>query len=175
MRIWKVLRGFCGGVDFLNEWMAKIFAWLIIPLTFIVALDVFLRYVLNRPTDWAWDVNVQLLGGLIVLGAGYTLLREAHIGVDVFLVRFSPKKRAVVELITFALFILTVGVLLWKTTLAALVSVQTGERYASYWMPPIYPLKVAMFVGVLLFWLQGIAKFLRTLFIFKSGKTGEEV
>lgn len=150
-------------VDALNEWTGKVAAWLIIPLTLIVVLDVILRYVFNKPTIWAWDVNVQLLGALVILGAGYCLLHNAHVGVDVLVLRFSPRKRAIIDLITGLFFVFAIGVLLWKTASAAWASLQIREAYSSYWEPPIYPFKMLMVVGILLLLLQGIAKFIRDL------------
>lgn len=172
MLLIKALKGFCSGIDNLNEWMRRIFSWLIVPLTLIVVYDVIMRYVFNRPTVWAWDLNVQLLGALIALGSGYCLLTNSHIGVDVIPERLSPRKRQVLELFTYVIFIFSVGVLLWQTTLAAWTSVQRREMFNSYWMPPIYPLKIAMFVGTLLLWLQGIAKFLRNVLSITSPVRG---
>ena len=165
----KAIKGFCSGVDLLNEWTCKIFSWLVVPLMLIVFFDVTLRYVFNSPTIWAWDINLQLLGGLTALGAGYALLTNAHIGVDIIVEQLSSRKRVMVEFIIYLLFIFSVGVFLWQTTLGVWESVLIGERYGSYWSPPVYPVKIAMFLGVLLLWLQGITKFLRSILIIKEG------
>ena len=168
----KMLRSFCSTIDNLNEWTAKIGSWLIVPLTLLVVMDVTLRYVFNRPTIWAWDIAVQLLGGIAVLGSGYALLVGAHIGIDVFPQHLSKRKKGVLEIITYTFFFFSVGVLLWKTTLAAVISVQTKEMYNSFFRPPIYFLKVAMFVGFLLLFLEGIANFIRNLLNIISPRAG---
>ena len=166
------MEAFCRRVDTINEWMAKYFSWLIIPLTVIVTIDVTLRYVFNRPTIWAWDINVQLLGLLAILGAGYALRHGAHVGVDVLVVRLSPRKRAILDLITALVFFLGIGVLLWKTSSGAWTSLLKREVYTSYLSPPIYPFKMLMAVGVLFLLLQGIAKFLRDLITATSPSGG---
>jgi len=154
---------FSRGIDTINEWVSKTASWLIIPMTFIVSVDAILRYALNKPTIWAWDVNVQLLGVLAILGAGYALRHGSHVGVDILVARLSPRKRAILDLITFMFFFIGIGALLWKTGLGAWNSLQMREPYTSYLSPPIYPFKIIMVVGVLLLLLQGIAKFLRDL------------
>lgn len=45
-------------IDAINECTGKGVGFLIIPITLIITLEVILRYVFNRPTIWAWDVNL---------------------------------------------------------------------------------------------------------------------
>jgi len=159
---------FCRRIDSLNEWVGKTFGWLIFPLILIVVFDVTLRYVFNRPTVWAWDVNIQLLGSLVVFGGGYALRNGAHIGVDALVVRLSPRRRALIDVITSGFFFFGVGVLLWKAFGDALFSVQIRELYTSVFAPPIYPFKILMVIGILLLLLQGLVKFLRDLAMLTS-------
>lgn len=165
-----MVRGFCRVIDTLNEWAGKVTMWLFIPLAGIVTVDVILRYGFNRPLIWSWDINSQLLGVLIILSGGWTLLKEGHVRVDVFWGRLSTRMKALVDLITFLLFIFAIGILLWQSASAALVSVQTGERYSSYFAPPIYPLKIIIVVGVFLLLFQGIVKFIRNLLLLTKGE-----
>ena len=43
------------GIDQLNKSVGHAFAWCIIILTFGTSYEVFVRYVLNDPTSWAFD------------------------------------------------------------------------------------------------------------------------
>ena len=129
-------------------------------------MHVILRYVFNRPTIWAWDVNVQLLGLLGVMGAGYTLLHRGHVGVDVLAEHLSPRARMILELIMSLFFFLAVGVLVWVVGRGAWTSLQVKEVYTSFWSPPLYPFKVVVVIGVLFLLLQGIVKFIRDLSTF---------
>ncbi len=158
-----MVKSFCRRIDSLNEWVGKTSGWLIIPLILLVVYDVTLRYVFNRPTVWAWDINVQLLGALVVLGGGYALLHDAHIGVDALVIHLSARRRAIVDLITSAFFFFGIGVLLWKAALDAWFSLEIRELYSSVFLPPIYPFKILMVIGILLLLLQGVAKFIRDL------------
>jgi len=165
-----MLNKFLQGIDLVNEWSGKIFSWLIIPMTLLVAAEVILRYVFNRPTIWVWDIVVQLLGLIIVFSGGYTLLKGAHIGVDFLVEGISKKKSAIIELLTYPLFLFSMSILFWISVGSAWNAIETREAYNSYWEPPIYPFKVAMFVGILLFFLQGIARFIRSVLIVFSWK-----
>lgn len=169
-RIITVLKRTGTAIDTVNEWSGKLARWLILPLTFFVFMDVMLRYVFNSPTIWAWDINVQLLGVLGVLGGGYNLRLNGHIGVDVLSEKMAPRKKAMLSAATYLFFLFAVGVLLWKTAEATWVSVATAERFNSYFMPPIYHVKVIMFLGVLLLLLQGIRKFVGDVVTVVSSK-----
>lgn len=159
----RILKRFCHCIDTFNEWVGNIFCWLVIPLTALVVTEVTLRYIFNRPTLWIWDVNIQILGVIIILGGAYTARYDAHIGVDVIVERLSSRKRAIIDLITYSLFIFVSAVILWELASAVWVSVQTRERLNSILMPPIYPFKVIVLFGFLLLFLQIIAKAIRTL------------
>jgi TRAP-type mannitol/chloroaromatic compound transport system permease small subunit len=158
-----MLEAFCRLIDAINEWTGRIVAWLFVPFTLLVAADVFTRYVLRNP--WFYiDVNIQIMGTLIVLGGGYTLLHGSHIGVDTLVSRFSPRNRAIMDLILFPIFAGSIGALLWKTGVAAWDSWVWLERYSfSALLPPIYPYKTIIVLGVLLVLLQGTVKFIRDL------------
>lgn len=142
-------------------------------MVLFVTVHVITRYVFAKPTIWAWDVNIQLAGLLVILGGGFTLLHRSHIGVDILVVRLSPRKRAILDLITGLLFFMGVGVLLWKTVDASWASFMRREVYTSYLAPPIYPLKLIMIGGVALLLLQGISKFIRDFDTAFFGKSGE--
>ncbi len=151
---------FCKWVDTINEWSGKIVAWLFIPFTLLVTTDVFTRYVLNKP--WYYlDINVQIMSTIILLGAGYNLLHNKHIEMDLLVDRLSRKKRARLNLVLYPLIIFALGVLLWKITIAAADSIRVLEKYTSGFGPPIYPLKTIVAIGVLLFLLESIAKYIR--------------
>jgi len=86
-------------IDAINDWMGRIAGWLLVPLSFLVLFDVILRYVLNMPTIWVWDVGVQIQAAIVVLGGGYALLHKGHVSVDIFISKLSTRKRALLDAI----------------------------------------------------------------------------
>ena len=54
-------------VDRLSEWSGKAFAWLILILSIVVAVEVFKRYILNAPTAWIYDAENMLYGTLFMM------------------------------------------------------------------------------------------------------------
>ena len=73
---------FIRAVDHVSYWSGKIFAWLIVALTFVVSIEVFKRYILNRPTAWIFDFNNMLYGSLFMLCGADTLAAAGHVRAD---------------------------------------------------------------------------------------------
>lgn len=164
---------FCRFVDNINERTGRIVCWLFILLTLLVVTDVFTRYVLNKP--WFYlDINVQIMGTLTVMGAGYTYLHDGHVSVDILVVRLSARKRAILNMILFPLVLGALGPLLWEVTGGAIQSVlMLQPLYLSPIGMPVYPYKILVVVGISLMLLQGISKFIRNLRIVFPAKPGD--
>ncbi len=62
----------------ISEFAAGLSGWLVIPMSLIGVGEVVMRYALNKPTIWAWDVNVMIAGAYVALGAGYALAHDGH-------------------------------------------------------------------------------------------------
>ncbi len=154
---------FCHRIDVLNEWVGKGVCFLLLPMIVFTMLEVVLRYFVNKPTIWVWDTNIQLMGVIIALTAGYTLLYKGHVIVDILVMRFSERARAIVDLATATIFLFGMGTLLWMASTEAAASVAKQEHFTSIWMPPLYPLRVVVAIGFALLLLQGISKIIRDI------------
>ena len=150
-------------IDTVNLWIGRFIAFVIPLIMLFASYEVIMRYVFNAPTIWVWDINKMLFAFITFMGAGYTLMKGGHIAVDVFYAKWSDRTKAVVDIVTFPLFIIFIGILLYTLGEFALVSIQEREVVSSAWAPPFYPLKIAMFVGTFLLFMQGFGKFLRDL------------
>jgi len=154
---------YCLIIGKINGFLGKVLQWTILPISAIVMYEVIARYVFNRPTIWAWDVNVQLLAVMATLGGGYVLLNDDHVRVDILVAKFSKRKRALLDSFTGLLTIVALAILAWHMSDEALTSVKYLEVHWSYWAPPVYPLRVLMAFGSLMLFLQAIAVFLQNI------------
>ena len=160
------------GIDLLSRTTGHAFAWCILILTFGTSYEVFVRYVLNDPTSWAFDMSYLLYGGLFFMGGAYALSRGAHVRGDVFYRLWRPRTQATVELVLYILFFFP-GVL-------ALVVAGWPYGYESFRIRevsvnspagvPIWQLKLLIPFGAALLALQGVAEVLRCLLCFRDGR-----
>lgn len=168
----KAMQWYVRIVDSMNERIGKIFSWLMIPLMGITALEVFMRYVVKRPTIWAWDVNIQIFAAIIFLGGGYALLEKSHVAVDVFTINMGARKLALMNLITSLFFFFGIVVLMIGGWEMFKMSWKVKEAMPTIWGPPYYWMKLLVPIGALLLLLQGISEFIKNLYILFAKKQG---
>jgi len=150
-------------IDVINEWMGRTAGWLLIPLSFLVLFDVILRYVLNMPTIWVWDVGVQIQAAIVALGGGYALLHKGHVSVDILISKLPTRKRALLDAIMYIFLVGGIAILLWRLSISAQYALSIKEHWTSTWAPVIYPLKVLIVIGVGALLLQAIANWIRII------------
>lgn len=153
-------------VDKTNEWVGKTVSFLMIPLVLITVFEVVMRYIVKRPTIWAWDLNIQVFAAIVMLGGGYTLLQKGHVVVDVFVLTMNPRKRALLDLFTSFFFFAGILVLLIGGWEMAWMSLKVGETMPTIWAPPYYVMKLMVPVGAFFVLLQGISEFMKNLILF---------
>lgn len=91
-------------IEGISVWLGRAFGWCILILTLAVAYEVFVRYVLNSPTVWSLDMQIQMYGALFLMTGPYALAQGAHVRGD-FLYRLYPVKwQATSDLILYLIF-----------------------------------------------------------------------
>lgn len=148
-------------IDIANRWVAKPGRFVILLIMVLGSIEVMRRNLFSAPTLWTWDLNGMLLCVYVALGGGYTLLLDQHLRMDIFYARFSPRIKAIVDVVLSFLFFAFTCALLWYLGKQAAISILQKEHTVTAWEPPIYHLRVLIAVGCLLVLLQGIATFIR--------------
>jgi len=160
------------GVDQLSKTVGHAFAWCIVILTIGTCYEVFVRYVLNDPTSWAFDMSYTLYGAMFFMAGAYTLSRGGHVRADMFSRLWRPRTQAVVELVLYVVFffpgILALVISGWDYGFESM-----RIREASVNSPagvPIWPLKMLIPFGAGLLLLQGVAEVLRCIQCLRDGQ-----
>ncbi len=157
------------GIDFLNEKVGFYGSFLILPLLVVIGFEVFMRYALNAPTIWAFELTVFLYGVHYSLVLGYGHKYNCHVNIDVIEKMLKPKTRNVLRIITnVVMFIPTMGLIAAWACVQAYDSTMVNELASSTWMPKLWPYKIIMAFGLVLFWLQGIAKLIEDIRALKN-------
>jgi TRAP-type mannitol/chloroaromatic compound transport system permease small subunit len=158
---------FVRAVDWLNEQVGRVVSWLTLLTVLICASVVLLRYGLSEGFVWMQELYVWAGGAIFMLGAGYTLLHNGHVRVDIFYVRASPKGRAWIDLLGTLVFLLPwlvlVAVMAWPYVRASWMiseaSAQTGG------MPGQFIFKGVLLAFCVLLGLQGLAMAARSILV----------
>ena len=158
-------------IDQLSKTIGHAFAWCIIIVTFGTCYEVLVRYVLNDPTSWAFDMSYLMYGAVFYMAGAYTLSRAGHVRADMFYRLWPERVQAGVELVLYVIFFFP-GIL-------ALVIAGSGYGFESMRIRevsvnspagvPIWPLKMMIPVGGALIALQGFAEVLRCVLCLRDG------
>jgi TRAP-type mannitol/chloroaromatic compound transport system permease small subunit len=104
-------------IDQLNEIIGRGIAWLTLAMVLIGFVVVMLRYVFSIGFVWMQESYVWLHGVIFMLAAGYTLLHDGHVRVDIFYRTASIRAKAWIDLFGSVVLLLPVLVLVWLQAL----------------------------------------------------------
>jgi TRAP-type mannitol/chloroaromatic compound transport system permease small subunit len=158
-------------VDRLSTGLGQFFAWLIILLTLMISWEVFSRYALNNPHDWALDAQVMMYGTLFMMAGAYALAKNSHVRGDVLYGFFRPRTQATLDLILYVLFFLPgIVALTWAGWTFAQESLAIRESTFSATPLPLYPFKFVIPVAGGMLLLQGLVEIVRCVQCIRSGE-----
>ncbi|MFK7992919.1 MAG: TRAP transporter small permease subunit [Granulosicoccus sp.] len=158
-------------VEGLSVWTGRAFGWCILILTLSVTYEVFVRYVLNSPTVWAFDMMVQMYGALFLMAGPYALAQDGHVRADVVYRLFPVRMQASLDFLLYLVFFFPgMLALFWYGAEIASdswrykeVSWNSPARIQVYFFKSLIPLAG----GLLL--LQGVAELMRCLIAIRHG------
>ncbi|MBC7332000.1 MAG: TRAP transporter small permease subunit [Synergistetes bacterium] len=158
-------------IDLVNERVGVWTRWLAVAMVLIGVVGVVRRYLLHQSTAWEYELIVMTGAAMYVLSWGYVLLHNAHTRVDIIYSRFSPRGRALIDAIGALLFLFPlIGAMTRVSYSWMLFSISIKETSATtYVYPPLYPLRTIVFIGFLLFLLQGVNFFIRNVYYVIKG------
>lgn len=166
------LQNILHGIDQLSKSVGHAFAWCIVILTLGTCYEVFVRYLLDDPTSWAFDMSYILYGALFLMAGAYTLSRNGHVRGDVFYRLMPTKVQATIELVLYVIFFFPgILALMYSGWGYAMDSMRIHE--VSVNSPagvPIWQLKLVIPAAGTLLALQGIAEVLRCILCLKTGQ-----
>jgi TRAP-type mannitol/chloroaromatic compound transport system permease small subunit len=146
-------------IDALNEFVGRYSSYLILLLIGVVGYEVLMRYAFNAPTVFAFELTVFIYGVHYSLALAYAHKHNTHVSIDIFESRLPQRPRALLSLIVYlVIFVPTIGLLTTGSIIYALDSFKMRELASSSWAPAVYPYKILMAVGLILWFLQGIAR-----------------
>ena len=96
----------CFWIDTANEWIGRGVAWVTLGLVLVVFIDVVMRYLFKTSFVFTQELEWHLFAFIFLIGAGYTLLHDGHVRVDIIYQRLGYKGRAWINLIGVIFFLL---------------------------------------------------------------------
>ena len=168
----RALLNWINSIESLSQWVGKAFGWCILILTLSVSYEVFVRYVLNSPTVWAFDMMVQMYGALFLMAGPYALAQDTHVRGDVVYRLFPVRMQATIDFILYLLFFFPgMLALFWFGAEIAAdswrykeVSWNSPARIQIYFFKTLIPLAGGLLI------IQGLAELLRCWKAMREGQ-----
>ena len=159
----SVLLKISSGIDTVNKAIGKLFAWILLPMICLTAIEVFRRYVLNSPTIWAWELIIQMWGLLLMACGGYCYWKGGFVRVDVAYTHFPKKVKYLIGTITAILAMVCMALVFkfgWDLFYA---SFMRNERIGSVWASPMWTIRFWVPLGSGLMFLQAISELIKNI------------
>lgn len=165
-----MLEAFVRAVDRLNLAVGYVVAFMTFGTAFVCFATVYLRYTMQISFTWLRDAYVYQHMLVILLGAGYTLMVNGFVRVDVLYGRMSVRGKAWVDLLGTFLFMgpFLVGTWIYSWTFVAQSWAIMERSPQSDGLPGLFLVKTALLVFVVLVGLQALAVAARSVLILRG-------
>ena len=151
-------------IDAISERVGRFVSWLILAAVLISATNAVIRKAFNASSNAFLEIQWYLFAAVFLLGAGYTLLRQEHVRIDVVLSRFSKRTQIIIEAVCIVAFLFPFGItvidLVWPLVTKAWTSGEMSQNAGGLIRWPVFALVPA---GFSLLLLQGVSEFIKRI------------
>ncbi|MBS1197393.1 MAG: TRAP-type mannitol/chloroaromatic compound transport system, small permease component [Proteobacteria bacterium] len=153
-----------GLIDAMSERVCKMVMWLVLAMTLLSSFNAMMRYTINYSSNAWLEMQWYLFAAVFMLMAGYGLLKNAHIRIDVLAGHFPHKVQGWIDVVCFFLFLTPMVVGIFYLSLPAVIdSVRIGEMSPSPGGLVRWPVRVILPLGLILLFIQGISEVIKKI------------
>lgn len=160
-------------ISALNRAVGEVFSWLALVCVLACFTVVVQRYFFNISTLWLQDFYVWVSGAMFTAVAGFALLRDDHVRVDIFYRPASLKRKAWADLFGVVAFLLPFMFIViqygWTSVRRSWSFYEASGNIGG--MPGLFILKSFIILFAVLVGLQGIAMALRAILVLTNNET----
>jgi TRAP-type mannitol/chloroaromatic compound transport system permease small subunit len=151
-------------IDAFNERIGRLLIWLVLVMTLVSAANAVSRYLLNISSNAFLELQWYLFALVFLLCAGYTLLHNEHIRIDIIVARFSAQTRAWIDVFGTVFFLLPVSLyIMWLSWPIFLNAWNSGEMSSNAGGLIRWPARLTIPVGFFLLSLQGVSELIKRI------------
>ena len=156
-------------IDKLSEFVGRWVAWLVLFAVLISAGNAIVRKVFNNSSNAFLEVQWYLFAAVFLLAAGYTLMRQEHVRIDVVLSHFSKRTQIWIDIIGICCFLFPFVIVVTRLVMPlALNAYTTGEMSSNAGGLIRWPVYAMLPAGMILLGLQGISELIKRVAFLKG-------
>ena len=151
-------------IDRMSEFIGKWLAWLVLAAVLISALNASVRKAFNTSSNAYLEIQWYLFAAVFLLAAGYTLLRQEHVKIDVISGHFSKRTQIWIDIIGLTCFVLPlVWVVIHLSLPLAIRAYQMNEYSSNAGGLIRWPVFAMLPLGFLLLGLQAVSELIKRI------------
>lgn len=170
-RFIKMLRSIVKGIDKVNDVTGLTMSYSLLLLLAIMIGEVLGRYVFKKPTIWGYDLSLWLFGMPALLAGGWCQKEKGHVNMDMLYNKFTPRWKAIIDIITSVAFFAFVGVMMVQCFKALDLAITRQERAIGSWQCLVWPVKMWMPIACVLLLLQGVGDLIGNFYMAITGRS----
>ena len=172
-------------IDRATEWVGRWVAWLVLAAVLISALNAAVRKAFNTSSNAYLEIQWYLFAAVFLLAAGYTMLRQEHVKIDVISGRFTKRTQVWIDIIGLVFFVLPLVYTVIHLSMPLVIRSYVMNEYSSNAGGLIrWPVFALLPLGFLLLGIQALSELIKRIAFLKGlvpdptqkpqGKTAEE-
>lgn len=158
----KFLLSLSRSIDVLNNFVGRTVYWLVLVSVLVSAGNATVRYALNTSSNAWLEIQWYLFSAVFLLCAGYTLLHNEHIRIDVIYGRFTRRTQVWIDLFGTAFFLLPMALIIMALSWPMFMDSYTrGEISGDAGGLIRWPVKLLIPAGFFLLSVQGLSELIK--------------
>jgi TRAP-type C4-dicarboxylate transport system permease small subunit len=160
-------------IDRIADLVGYFSGWLVPLMMILIAVEVFMRYVLHQPLVVADEFSAYMLVALSYLGLAYTWRQGGHVRISILVSRFPSRVSSWVRLIALIMvliFLIGLDQAGYKMIMYAL---KINLRSSTWLTIPLFWPQLTVFIGFILLTLLLVAEIARTIVKIRAGEKVE--
>jgi TRAP-type mannitol/chloroaromatic compound transport system permease small subunit len=160
----RVLLALSRAIDALNEGVGRLVYWLVLIMVLVSAGNATSRYALSISSNAWLELQWYLFAAVFLLCAGYTLLHNEHIRIDVVSSHLSRRTQIRIDVFGTLFFLLPMSLyIMWASWQGFMNAWTSGEVSANAGGLVRWPARLLVPVGFFLLSLQGISELVKRI------------
>ena len=151
-------------IDAVSERVGRAVYWLILVAVLVSAGNAVVRYAFNRSSNAWLEIQWYLFSAVFLFCAGYTLLHNQHVRIDVIVGRLSKRAQAWIDILGTLLFLLPMAVtIMWLSWPVFLDAYRSHEISTNAGGLTVWPARLMVPIGFFLLVAQGISELIKRI------------
>jgi TRAP-type mannitol/chloroaromatic compound transport system permease small subunit len=160
----NVLLALSRAIDAFTERVGRLVYWLVLIVVLISAANATVRKAFNYSSNSYLEIQWYLFSVIFLFGAGYTLLRNEHVRIDIIQGRLSPRAQNWIDVVGIVLFLMPMSlIIMWLSWPLFLDSLARHEVSTNAGGLIIWPARLMVPVGFALLIIQGVSELIKRI------------